>query len=127
MSVDTLNVAITALIIAAFVGVLAMRFAYRRRVVEVEREKPMGSYGEVEVELASSRGGRRFVVLGYEVTDTRTHAVREIEVLLGSAGARQLAEMLEVAAAPGRTLAEARAAARRGQRVASAPLRNIRR
>ena len=89
----------------------ALRLRNGRRVVDARTVRTLGTYGEFEVSLISSPGGRRYVGIGYEVVDDDT--TREIQVLLTSANARRLAEMLEVAVAPGRTLLQARVAARR--------------
>jgi hypothetical protein len=105
---DWLELAVGLSFLVVF-GVLRLR--NRGRVVDARTVRTLGTYGEFEVSLISSPGGRRYVGIGYEVVDDDT--TREIQVLLTSASARRLAEMLEVAVAPGRTLLQARVAARR--------------
>ena len=109
-----------AVVLAVLVMIIAglMRMLHRDRVVDVRSVKALGSYGGIDVELVSSSGGRRYVALHYEVQ--AKNDVREIQVLLSSANTRRLAEFLEVAVAPGRTVAHARLAAHRARRQKSA-------
>ena len=101
-----------------------LRLKNRGRVVDARTVRSLGTHGEFEVSLISSPGGRRYVGVSYEVVDD--DRTREIQVLLTSANARRLAEMLEVAVTPGRTLLQARVAARRrlsAERASGAPTR----
>ena len=88
-----------------------LRLLKRGRVVDGRTVRSVGAFGDIEVTLVSSAGGRRYVALNYELQDD--DKVRDIQVLLTSANAKRLAEMLEVAVAPGKTLLQARVAARR--------------
>jgi hypothetical protein len=110
--------AITVMVVIGMIAVGLMRMLHRDRVVDVRTVRKLGSYGGIDVELVSSSGARRYVALHYEVK-TR-NGVREIQVLLNSANTRRLAEFLEVAVAPGRTVAHARLAAHRARRRKSA-------
>ena len=113
--------------VAFFVTFLAIwgvrRLMNRGRVIDARTVRTLGSYGGFEVALMSTVGGRRYVALNYEMPND-DDSVRDLQILLTSANARRLAEMLEIAASPGRTLMQARVAARRkavARRQAAAP------
>lgn len=111
---DWFEVAFHGAVVVALIAWGVMRLRHRGRVVEVRRVRTLGSYGGIDVELMSSPGGRRYLALHYEVKGR--DGVREVQVLLNSANTRRLADCLEVALAPGRTVAHARLAAHRARR-----------
>lgn len=108
---DRLEILEVVVLVSILVIWGVLRLANRGRVVDARMVKSVGSLAGIDVSVASSVGGRRYVALRYEVTTD--DKVREVELLLSSANARRLAELLEIAVSPGKTLLQARVAARR--------------
>ena len=117
---DTFDLVLTVFGAVVLLVAVVMRFRYRGRVVELETEESLGTFAEIDLERVSARDGRlHYVALRYEEPGNRIGQVLRVEVLVAPADARRLADMLDVAAAPGKTLVQARVAARRGAKVAA--------
>lgn len=103
-------------VVFAGVMVMLMVIGLRRYTlsdrISVDVEKLLGVVGECHVELLVSRSWRRYV--GLVTYDDEGGRLR---CCISGRDARRLAEMLRIAALPGRNLAHARFRRRRAHRV----------
>jgi len=99
----------------AVCGFYLQRLLGKRHEIPVGIGKSFGRYSDLDVNIATTDGGRRYVALSFTITQVNRPNL-EGQVLLTSEQAAKLVGLLRVAVAPGRTVAVARAQARASAR-----------